>query len=246
MGLNAQTTVPTFTSGQVLTAAQQNQSARTGVPVFATTVERDAAFGGSQKTLAEGQLAYIEATNVVQYYDGAAWATVGPSSAGGLVFLTGAAFTSVASVSLAANTFSSTYRNYKIVLHVTAGASDSTATMRLRAGGTDDTNSSYLYAQPSLTATAATNNFNSNGTTSWKIVEYNSAIGGVMSVDLIAPQVAVRTFMSGTMSYSSASYNQITGTIGGMFNAATQFDACSFIFAANATGVYRVYGYADS
>jgi hypothetical protein len=30
--------------------------------------------------LAEGQLAYIEASNVVQYYDGAAWATVGPAA----------------------------------------------------------------------------------------------------------------------------------------------------------------------
>ncbi len=81
MGANAQTTVPTFVDGQVLTAAQQNQSARTGVPVFAGTTERDAAFGGSgEKTLAEGQLCYLEDTNVVQFYDGAAWATVGPST----------------------------------------------------------------------------------------------------------------------------------------------------------------------
>jgi hypothetical protein len=78
MGANAQTTVPTFTAGQVLTADQQNQSARTGVPVFATTVTRDAAFGGSgEKTLAEGQLCYLESTNKVQYYDGAAWANLG-------------------------------------------------------------------------------------------------------------------------------------------------------------------------
>jgi hypothetical protein len=78
MGANAQTTVPTFTSGQVLTADQQNQSARTGVPVFATSVERDAAFGGAgEKTLAEGQLCYLEDTNKVQYYDGAAWANLG-------------------------------------------------------------------------------------------------------------------------------------------------------------------------
>jgi hypothetical protein len=62
----------------VLTADQQNQSARTGVPVFATTVERDAAFGGAgEKTLAEGQLCYLEDTNKVQYYDGAAWANLG-------------------------------------------------------------------------------------------------------------------------------------------------------------------------
>jgi hypothetical protein len=78
MGANAQTTVPSFTVGQVLTADQQNQSARTGVPVFATTVERDAAFGGAgEKTLAEGQLCYLEDTNKVQYYDGAAWANLG-------------------------------------------------------------------------------------------------------------------------------------------------------------------------
>lgn len=78
---NTQTTVPLFVANTVLTAAQQNISAGTGVPVFATTVTRDAAFGGSNKALAEGQLAYIEASNVVQYYDGAAWATLGPTAA---------------------------------------------------------------------------------------------------------------------------------------------------------------------
>ena len=78
MGVNAQTTVPTFTASQVLTADQQNQSARTGVPVFATTVTRDAAFGGAgEKTLAQGQLCYLEATNKVQYYDGTNWANIG-------------------------------------------------------------------------------------------------------------------------------------------------------------------------
>jgi hypothetical protein len=78
MGANAQTTVPTFTAGQVLTAAQLNNSARTGVPVFADTTARDAGFGGAgEKTLAEGQLCYLESTNKVQYYDGAAWANLG-------------------------------------------------------------------------------------------------------------------------------------------------------------------------
>lgn len=82
MGANAQTTVPTFVASQVLTADQMNQSARTGVPVFADSTARDAAFGGSgEKTLAEGQLCYLESTNVVQYYDGSVWATVGPGTA---------------------------------------------------------------------------------------------------------------------------------------------------------------------
>jgi hypothetical protein len=78
MGANAQTSVPTFTTGQVLTAAQMNQSARTGVPVFADTTARDAGFGGSgEKTLAEGQLCYLESTDKVQFYNGTSWANLG-------------------------------------------------------------------------------------------------------------------------------------------------------------------------
>jgi hypothetical protein len=78
MGANAQTTVPTFTAAQVLTADQMNQSARTGVPVFADTTARDAAFGGSgEKTLAEGQLCYLESTDKVQFYNGTSWANLG-------------------------------------------------------------------------------------------------------------------------------------------------------------------------
>ena len=85
MGANAQTTVPTFTTGQVLTADQQNQSARTGVPVFATTVTRDAGFGGTgEKTLAEGQLCYVEGTGL-QSYNGTSWVTWGAAPSSGAV-----------------------------------------------------------------------------------------------------------------------------------------------------------------
>ena len=76
MGANAVTTVPVYTAGEVLTAADMNIT-NSGIPVFATTVTRDAAFGGTgEKTLAEGQFAYIEATNTTQYYDGATWQSV--------------------------------------------------------------------------------------------------------------------------------------------------------------------------
>lgn len=76
MGANAQTSVPAFTAGQVLTAAQMTQ-VNTGIPVFADSAARDAAFGGAgEKTLAEGQMAYLEDTNATQYYDGSSWAAV--------------------------------------------------------------------------------------------------------------------------------------------------------------------------
>jgi len=80
MGVNAQTTVPAFTAGAVLTASQQTQI-NTGIPVFATTTTRDAAFGTGKKTLAQGQYAYIEATSTLQVYTGTAWLTVTPAFA---------------------------------------------------------------------------------------------------------------------------------------------------------------------
>jgi hypothetical protein len=81
MGANAQIAVPSFTAGQVLTAAQQTQI-NTGIPVFATTTTRDAAFGGSgEKVLAQGQFAFIEATNSLLVYDGSAWVAAGAVSA---------------------------------------------------------------------------------------------------------------------------------------------------------------------
>jgi hypothetical protein len=76
MGANAQTIVPVFTAGQVLTAEQVTQI-NTGIPVFATTTTRDAAFGGTgEKALAEGQFAYTEDTNTTWYYTGSVWSPV--------------------------------------------------------------------------------------------------------------------------------------------------------------------------
>jgi hypothetical protein len=73
MGANAQTAVPAFIAGEVLTAAEMTQ-VNTGIPVFATTTTRDAAFGGAgEKVLAEGQFAYIEAGDLTQYYNGTSW-----------------------------------------------------------------------------------------------------------------------------------------------------------------------------
>jgi len=79
MGANATTFVPAYVAGEVLTAADLSVT-NSGIPVFATTVTRDAAFGGTgEKTLAEGQFAYLEDTNTTQYYDGAAWQSVAPT-----------------------------------------------------------------------------------------------------------------------------------------------------------------------
>ena len=77
MGANAVTTVPVYVAGEVLTAADLNIT-NSGINVFATTVTRDAAFGGAgEKTLAQGQFCYLESTGKLQVYTGSAWSDVG-------------------------------------------------------------------------------------------------------------------------------------------------------------------------
>jgi len=247
---NTQTTVPLFVANQVLTAAQQNLSAGTGVPVFATTVTRDAAFGGSNKALAEGQLAYIEASNIVQYYDGAAWATVGPATASALTYITGASFSAVTSVSAPASTFTSTYQNYKLFLNITSGGTDGASIqMRMRVSGTDNTSAVYFYGMNGLGANGTRYDINA-ATDSKFIFTYQQAglSNSGLTLDILSPQETVSTRVGGTGFGINVGVNAISFySGGGTFLTATSFDAFSLISSAgNFAGSYKVYGYSNS
>jgi hypothetical protein len=63
----------TFTTGEVLTAADTNGYLMQGINVFASTAARDAAITSPQ----EGQFAYTKDTNSLWYYTGSAWAASG-------------------------------------------------------------------------------------------------------------------------------------------------------------------------
>ena len=246
MGVNAQTTVPTFTAAQVLTADQMNQSARTGVPVFADTTARDAAFGGSgEKTLAEGQLCYVEnLTGVaqIQYYDGSNWVSL---AAGGLVPITTSSFTSVTSVSVN-NCFTSTYQNYAIMAVTGDPATAQTFTMRLRAGGTDTTTNNYYRLNIGI----------ENNSTQRDVVGQSSSffmgfVGAgsefAASFDVFSPEEARLTRIAGSSVNNNLNHTGVTAyNLGGWFDLTTQFDGFSLIFGANTTGVVRVYAYANS
>jgi hypothetical protein len=62
----------TFTSGEVLTAADVNGYLMQGVGVFADAANRDAEITSPQ----EGQFAYLSDTNVTTYYTGSVWANL--------------------------------------------------------------------------------------------------------------------------------------------------------------------------
>ena len=248
MGANAQTTVPTFVDGQVLTAAQQNQSARTGVPVFATTVERDAAFGGAgEKTLAEGQLCYLEDTNIVQYYDGAVWATVGPTQSG-LVFISGATFTTQATVSMPAGTFTSTYKNYKVMLDITASsASGQILSVRVNSAGSPLTTAIYngsritpdVNGNSAVTASNGATSFNANALFNTSAGSLAFEVFQAADAGLLTEFTAQGTGLSPTSHYCA--------TYGGcVITTAAAHDGLTFFVSGTISGQYRVYGYSES
>ena len=145
MGANAQTSVPAFTSGQVLTAAQVTQI-NTGIPVFASSTERDAAFGGTgEKTLAEGQMAYLEDTNATQYYDGSSWSAIAGGKIIQLAFTnkvdsfttTSGTFVDITGMSVSITPTSATSTIYVLATLTVAAATGHNAKLNLLRDSTD-------------------------------------------------------------------------------------------------------------
>ena len=240
---NEQTSVPLYAASEILTAANMNISAGTGVPVFATTVTRDAAFGGAnEKVLAEGQLCYLSATNVVQYYDGAAWATVGPAAASGLFCVKAeTAFSAVASVT-ADNVFSSTYTNYRIVIRYQTSTSAELA-MQLGAA-TVYTATGYNYQ--SLQADSTTiNGARSASQTSAFVGKDGGAFTCLTTLELSGPQLAEPTVYQAVNTRNASAYTTpwVVQYFGNQ-SASTQFDGIKLLVASGTTtGSYTIYGY---
>lgn len=242
MGANASTAVPLYASGQVLDAARLNLT-NAGIPVFSGTATRDAAFGGSgEKVLAEGQFAYLEDTNALQFYDSAAWQSVS-----GLSLVTSGTFSGVTTFAVD-NVFTSAYRNYRVIVHNTqvTGAGAQAIQTQLRVGGTASATTYYSARSGyQYTGTIAADVVN-NGT-NWFIQRANgsgSSDGeGACSFDLYGPALAANTFFTGTA--ADGSYQ---AACAGYHNTATAYDGISFTLTTGATtftGIYRIYGYQD-
>jgi len=242
MGANAATSVPGYVSGEVLTAARLNVT-NSGAPVFADSSARDAAFGGTgEKTLAEGQLCYLEDSNVVQYYDGSSWATVGPSGAPGLHLVQAeTAFSAVASVT-ADNVFTSAYTNYRMIVRYQNNSG--LLSFQLRAATVDaatnyniqllSAGSTTVSASRSTSQTSATIGSNSGG-----------AFWSLSVVDISGPQLAEPTVYQSANTRNDGAYTtNVIIHYYGNHSDATAYDGIKLLgTTANITGSYTIYGY---
>ena len=238
MGANAVTTVPVYVAGEVLTAADLNIT-NSGIPVFASSVERDAAFGGTgEKTLAEGQYAYLEDTNATQFYDGANWQAVGVAP--GLVFISATTIGSAVSSVTVSGAFSSTYDSYRILLTGGTGSSVSSA-LELQLGATV---TGYSAAYSGVTySTGAALLAADNNATGWKRVGGVLTSGLSADITLHGPNLAKNTYFTGSIIVTTSA----RGAQGFLANT-TQYTDFTIIAGVGTLtgGEIRVYGYANS
>lgn len=250
MGANATTFVPAYVSGEVLTAADLTVT-NSGVPVFADTTARDAAFGGAgEKVLAEGQLAYIENLDVVQYYSGSVWATVGPATPGAFVRVGGASFSAQTSVAFANDTFTSTYKAYHVIMTLTAyPASATTITMQVRDNAGTKSTAAYIGAIFGRADGGSTQGISTANGTSF-------SMGSASASGSTSPYSTTFTVYNPTNSSHPTSWSgSAVGTandpraglgLGGLYTVAEAHTGLVFAFSVAATGFYNVYGLADS
>ena len=238
MGVNAQTAVPAFEALEVLTAAEMTQ-VNTGIPVFATTTTRDAAFGGAgEKVLAQGQYAYIEATSALQVYNGSAW--VNAISSGLNLITTQTIGSTVATVEVT-GAFSSTYDDYLVT--VTGGVLSAQNAMRMQLGATT---AGYYIGLNSVGFTgAAVSGASVDNGAIWNFVGYGTTSTMDMTVSLKNPNLAKLTMVGATY------VNTIGGSGGianGYLNNSTQYTAFTISPGTGTMtgGTIRVYGYQKS
>lgn len=171
------------------------------------------------------------------------------ASAGALKYLTGGSFTSVSAVSLAANTFTATYRNYLININITASSDGVALNWRGRTSGTDNSNASYSFAFRGARYTDgnATTGGNGTGQTAGRLNYLINPGSNSLTATFFAPQLSsITSFVATTTGRGVADpAGALQG--GGFFDNTTSFDALSFYPATGTiSGTYEVYGYAIS
>lgn len=234
MGANATTSVPTYVAGEVLTAADLNVT-NSGIPVFADSTARTNSFGGTgEKTLAEGQYAYLEDDNKTYVYDGAAWQEVGGS---GLVLISSTTIGSAVSSVTVSNAFSSTYENYKVI--ISGGVASTTVSFFFTLGAST---ANYYYGIIGRSFGNATVG-DAGSNVGFMVGGFGTTVGLSGTFDVCGPQLARRTYLYGggvQMVSTSAFY-----TIAGYHDVATAYT--DFTITTNTGtitgGTIKVYGY---
>jgi hypothetical protein len=243
----AVTSVTNFSDGNVLTATALN-AVNCGIHVYSNAAARDAAYGGSgERTLVEGEYAYLLDTDQTLVYSGSSWVTVGVAP--GLVYITGASFSSATTISMAAGVFTSTYKTYKVIFQITSG-SDCQISARVNNAGTPRTGSVYVGSSVRNSYFTDVEYSKSNNTTSVNLC--GNASGGAWFANLEMVVFDPTNASTRTRFYAAGigvnNSNEVGPVYaGGVYGTTAEAnDGLTWIAGAAVTGFYRVYGLSES
>jgi hypothetical protein len=165
----------------------------------------------------------------------------GSASASGTV-----TFTTVSSVSLN-SIFSSTYRNYKIVIDLTAASASTSQNFKLRSGATDSS-SSYYYGFMGIKDLTGANNMTATNVTGG--IQWSTSFGGFgdfLASDLIIykPFIATRTILTGLgHGLTTVGGDRFSIAGAGFHDQATSYDGITIIPGSGTiSGTVSVYGF---
>ncbi len=187
--------------------------------------------------------------NTVLTANGSGGATFA-SSAQGLTLINTTSFSAVASQSLTADIFTSTYRNYRVVLDITAiSAVDSILGFRLRAAGTDDTGANYVSISQFINQTGGVGSFATTSGTLGYLANMDAGntghnYGAVF--DILNPKSAVPTIVIRQGMGVQQDGTTYQATIGNVFhNVSTAYDSLTILTSSTTTltGQIQIFGY---
>jgi len=232
----------TFTTGEVLTAADTNGYLMQGVNVFANAAARTAAITSPQ----EGQMSYLKDTNSTEYYTGSAWVAVGGSS-GALALVKRATFSSVANTGTTFDgVFTSTYKSYMIVVESFGISAIAAMYFQWRTSAPATLTSTYYGGNIAGSTTGSSSPGAGSNNSSQLILSAQNSTGGTRGN--INVHGVGNVSEAPTINYQiTTQYDGLTSNGGGWTSTANTYTG--FIISAssgNVSGTLAVYGLATS
>jgi len=164
---------------------------------------------------------------------------------GGLVYITGGTVTNAATTNVN-NCFSSTYENYRLIVHQITKSNAATVTLlRFRSGGVDNSAANYNMAMRGLYSTGGSGDVSINNATEFNTGTYTDTANlylEVITYDIFSPFINGRTYILGqSIGYNAASLFRQGGATQYGTNS---FDGFTLYPSAGTQSLkYQVYGY---